>query len=49
MPNGIQLDLEYLGKFKNMDAIKSLFRDSILAEDMRSLYNEIKNNMVSNH
>lgn len=49
LPNGIQLDLGYLGKFKNMDAIKSLFRDSILAEDMRSLYNEIKNNMVSNH
>ena len=49
LPGDLQLDSEYLGKFKNMDAIKSLFRDSILTGDTQSLYNEINSNKVSNY
>ena len=46
-PCDIRLNSMYLGKFKNMDSIKSLFRDSILAGDLCGLHNEIKDNLIS--
>lgn len=46
-PCDIQLNSMYLEKFKNMDSIKSLFRDSILTGDLCGLHNEIKDNLIS--
>lgn len=45
-PCEIRLNSQYLGKFKNMDSIKSLFRDSILTGDLCGLHNEINNMIV---
>ena len=42
-----KLNSVYLGKYKNMDSIKSSFRDSILAGNLPALGNEIRNNLMN--
>lgn len=46
-PNNIRLTSAFLGKFKNMDSIKSFFRDGILTGNLSTIQNEIKDNMIS--
>ena len=47
LPNDFRLNPLYLDSFKNMDSIKSLFRRSILAGDLSTLQNEIRDNFES--
>lgn len=47
LSDDIRLDSSYLGKFKNMDSIKSLFRNGILEGDLSALLNEIRDNTVT--
>ena len=47
LPDDMRLASTYLVKFKNMDSIKSIFRDSILAGNLGSLFDKIKDNMVT--